>query len=105
MGVTTATAPQQSPDRSKSPSVNYLIAVPAAVVLGPICLAGAALAIAAILANIVSGFDPANWFAGGLFDQLGGGGAGAGMRWVVFMVGAVVSSGCWTAIRAAFRRR
>lgn len=83
---------------------DFVFGVLATVVLGPIGLIAAGLAVLAIVTNLIAGLDPVNWFSSSFLDNLVGGGAGAFVRWVVFMVGAMTASGCAADIQAAFRR-
>jgi hypothetical protein len=75
-----------------------------AIILGPIMVAGGALA-AAALASAVLGWEPDFLTSRTALDFLYGGGSATLVKYFTFMVAGVVALGAWFAIRWAFTGR
>ena len=71
---------------------------------GPPMLAGGATAVVALLGYVISGWTPSTWFSSSPADwAFGSGVEGDAGNFFRFMVGAVVASSCWSAIRWGFQ--
>jgi hypothetical protein len=73
------------------------------IVLGPIMVVAGAFAALALLSTVVAGWMPSEWLSSNGADWVFGTGTeGDAARYVRFMAGGLVASGCWAAIRWGF---